>query len=88
VKGVQDAFARLSGAKRTTVRLQEGLVVVETDPAAAVLPSAFWKEIRRVGFEPVRMELWATGTFGGAGRARYRVANGEEDPPKVELKED
>lgn len=63
MKGVQDAFSRLSGAKKTTVNLQEGLIHVETDPAKSVLPSMFWKEILRVGFVPERMELWATGTF-------------------------
>jgi hypothetical protein len=63
VKGVQDALTRLSGVKKVTVKLQEGLVVVETDPTEPVLPSLFWKEILRVGFLPERMAIWATGTF-------------------------
>ena len=79
---------------------------METDPTKPALPSAFWKEIQRVGFVPERMEVWATGTFdahsfaldgarwplvnkgpadGGPRRARFRVVDGGEDPPKVEF---
>lgn len=63
MKGVADALKRLSGVKRVTVKLQEGLVIAETDAAHRVLPSALWKEIARVGFVPARLEVWATGTF-------------------------
>lgn len=47
--------------KSVTVKLQDGLVVVETDPAAAVLPADLWKEIQRVGFLPDGMEIRAEG---------------------------
>lgn len=63
MKGVHDALSRLSGVKKVTVKLQENLVIVETDPAQPVLPSAIWKEIRRVGFVPANMEIWAEGVF-------------------------
>lgn len=101
MKGVQDALSRLSGVKLVTVKLQEGLIVVETDATKPVLPSALWKEILRVGFLPERMEVWATGTFDGRSfgrwslvnegpgsgerRAHFKVVNGAENPPKVEF---
>jgi hypothetical protein len=46
-----------------TVRLQEGLVLVDTDPGRSVRPSAYFTEISRVGFQPVEMEIVATGEF-------------------------
>lgn len=63
MKGVQDALTRLSGVKKVTVKLQDGLVITETDDSQAVLPRALWKEIARVGFTPVRMELRARGAL-------------------------
>lgn len=63
MKGVQDALTRLSGVKKVAVRLQEGIVVATTDPEAPVLPAQVWKEIARVGFKPVGMELRARGAF-------------------------
>lgn len=65
MKGVQDALSRLSGVKRVTVRLQENVVVAETDPGQPVLPVAIWKEIERVGFVPQNMELWVDGVLDG-----------------------
>lgn len=59
MKGVHDALTRLSGVKTVTVKLQEGVVIATTDPAQAVLPSASWKEIARVGFKPVALEIRA-----------------------------
>jgi len=46
-----------------TVRLQEGLVLVDTDPGGRVRPSSYFTEISRVGFVPVEMEIVATGEF-------------------------
>ena len=46
-----------------TVRLSDGRVLVDTDPARNVRPSAFFKEILRVGFQPVEMEVRAAGEF-------------------------
>lgn len=46
-----------------TVKLQQGLILADTDPAWPVLPSALWNEVARVGFHPVRMEILARGTF-------------------------
>lgn len=63
MKGVRDAFSRLSGAKETTVNLADGLIVVTTDPSQPVNPSHFWRELERVGFVPVKMEIWAAGRF-------------------------
>ena len=54
---------RLSGVKKVTVRLQEGIVIAGTDPERPVLPAAVWKEIARVGFKPVEMEIRARGIF-------------------------
>jgi hypothetical protein len=65
VKGVQDALTRLSGVRKVTVKLQEGIVVVTTDSSRQVLPAAVWKEIVRVGFKPVEVEIRARGTFEG-----------------------
>ena len=48
-----------------TVRLQEGLVFVDTDPAKGVRPSNYFHEITRVGFLPVGMEVIARGAFEG-----------------------
>lgn len=59
MKGVQDALTRLSGVKKVTVKLQEGVVIATTDPSEPVLPTASWKEIARVGFKPVTMEIRA-----------------------------
>ena len=61
MKGVKDALSRLSGVKTITVKLQEGIIVANTDPLRPVLPALFWKEVARVGFVPVRLEMWATG---------------------------
>jgi len=66
VKGVHDALSRLSGVKKVTVRLQENVIEVETDPARQVVPSAIWKEIQRVGFAPGNMEIWAEGVSDGS----------------------
>lgn len=63
MKGVQDALTRLSGVKKVTVRLQEGIVIAATDAGEPVLPAAVWKEIARVGFKPVEMEVRARGNF-------------------------
>lgn len=49
--------------KKVTVRLQEGVVIATTDPDAPVLPAAVWREIVRVGFKPVEMEVRAKGSF-------------------------
>ncbi|HEU4394091.1 MAG TPA: hypothetical protein VFS92_00890 [Planctomycetota bacterium] len=46
-----------------TVRLQEGLVFVDTDPARSVRPSDFFNEISRVALVPVEMEVVARGAF-------------------------
>ena len=48
-----------------TVRLQEGLVFVDTDPARRVRPASFFVEISRVGISPVEMEVVARGAFEG-----------------------
>jgi hypothetical protein len=48
-----------------TVRLQENLVLVETDPRAEVQPSAIWNEVERVGFVPGNMEILAEGVIEG-----------------------
>jgi hypothetical protein len=48
-----------------TVRLQEGLVFVDTDPTKVVRPSRFFVEISRVGISPVEMEVVARGAFEG-----------------------
>ncbi len=53
--------------KKVTVKLQEGVVIATTDPLEPVLPAASWKEIARVGFKPVSMEI----------RARCRVDEGD-----------
>lgn len=45
------------------VKLQEGLVIAEADASQPVLPQTLWKEIARVGFAPVRMELRAQGAL-------------------------
>jgi hypothetical protein len=45
------------------VRLLDGWVFVDTDPARSVRPSAFFNEISHVGFKPVEMEVRATGEF-------------------------
>lgn len=66
MKGVHDALTRLSGVKKVTVKLQEGVVIATTDPLEPVLPAASWKEIARVGFKPVAMEV----------RARCSLAEG------------
>jgi len=63
VKGVKDALTRLSGVKNVTVKLQEGLVIAGADACQPVLPQALWKEVARVGFSPVRMELRARGAL-------------------------
>ena len=65
MKGVKDAFSRLSGAKETTINLHEGLILAITDPSQSVTPAQFWQEVQGVGFLPVKMEVWATGTFEG-----------------------
>lgn len=39
--------------------------MVSTDPSTAVLPSALWNEILRVGFVPAKMDVWATGKVDG-----------------------
>ncbi len=103
-----DAFSRLSGARETKINLADGLILADTDPAEPVSPSTFWREVRRVGFTPERMEVWAKGLLGEAafvtGNARWplvkpgpaeknlrrihlRVAEGSEDPPRVEVVE-
>lgn len=69
MKGVRDALSRLSGVKTVVVRLQENVVVVETDPARRVSPAAIWREIERVGFVPGNMELWVEGVFDGGSMA-------------------
>ena len=46
-----------------TVRLQEGLVFVDTDPARSVRPSDFFAGIARAGITPVEMEVVARGAF-------------------------
>jgi hypothetical protein len=51
--------------KKVTVKLQEGIVIATTDPEAPVLPAEVWKEISRVGFKPVGMEVQARGAFEG-----------------------
>lgn len=45
--------------KKVVVKLQEGIVIATTDPGVPVLPAASWKEIARVGFKPVAMEVLA-----------------------------
>jgi hypothetical protein len=65
VKGVVDALSRLEGATRVTVRLQEGRIFVDTDPAKGVRPSNFFHAVARVGFVPVEMEVTARGAFEG-----------------------
>ena len=52
--------------KSVSVRLQDGIVVIATDPSTAVLPSALWDEILRVGFIPSRMDVWATAKVDGS----------------------
>ena len=100
---MNDALSRRSGVKSVTVKLQDGRVVVETDPTRPVLPADLWREIGRVGFVPAKMEIRAQGLFDGrsfeidgrkwplvnaapAGRrkARLKVVDGGEDPPRVE----
>lgn len=89
-----------------TVNLQTGVILVDTDAGKRVHPSVFWSEVSRVGFVPVAMELWATGSFdadsfavdggrwplvnrgpaeGSRRRAHFRVVDGSEDPPRVEI---
>ena len=46
-----------------TVRLSDGRVLVDTDPSRTVLPSAYFTGISHVGFQPVEMEVRATGEF-------------------------
>lgn len=77
MKGVRDALTRLSGVKSVKVTLQTGVIAVETDPSQSVSPATMWREIERVGFQPVSMEIVKGG-------ARYRVPSGGEDPPRLE----
>ena len=49
--------------KSIVVKLQEGLVVVTTDPARPVVPARLWHEVARVGFEPAGLEVRATATL-------------------------
>lgn len=58
-----DALTRLSGVKKVTVKLQEGVVVLMADPEQPVLPAEVWKEIARVGFKPAELEVRARGHF-------------------------
>lgn len=60
-----DALGRLAGVRSVTVRLQAGIVAVETDPAQRLVPARLWREIERVGFAPAGMEVWVAGRIAG-----------------------
>lgn len=79
--------------KKVTVKLQEGLVIAETNPDAPVLPAELWSEIVRVGFKPAAMDILATGTVeNGAfvlGGRRWPLSGAAPDDPgprRVHLK--
>jgi hypothetical protein len=80
VKGVDDAFSRQVGVNHVTVQLQDGVILVDTDARRSVRPSAFWRELSRIGFAPVSMEVWATGTIEGdffdLDDSRWPLSNG------------
>lgn len=91
MKGVYDALSRRSGVKSVMVKLQNGLVVIETDPAVPVLPAHLWKEIQRVGFVPHEMEIRAEGvvnesSFQIDGRRWPLVAPAPAGKQRVRLK--
>jgi len=87
VKGVDDALSRRSGVREVSVRLQDGIVIVVTDPTKPVLPSALWNDIERVGFVPATMDVWVTGSTDGHAvvldGARWPVVGAEPADARV-----